>query len=107
MSIANDILENIKGLFSSTNKDGIPLPMVRDPKTGAGSLTATMVVTSFMICVILLGGKVTKLVGDVDYNNALWLLGISLGAYMGRKFTSDSKGISVGDKIAAPEDSPK
>jgi hypothetical protein len=107
MSIANKFLESLKATLNSSNRDGIPLPMARDPKTGEGSITASMVIVSFCVCVVLLAGKVTNLVGDVDYNNALWLFGVSLGGYLGRKFTSDSKGISVGDKVAVSEDSSK
>ena len=39
--------DNLLGKF---NSDGIPAPMVRDPKTGKGSITATLVVVSSGIC---------------------------------------------------------
>jgi hypothetical protein len=103
LSIANKIVESLKKAVASGNADGIPVPTIRDPKSGKGSITATMTVVSFGVCVILLAGKVTKVVGDVDYNNALWLLGVSLGGYLGRKFQGDGKKISIdGASVDAP-----
>lgn len=90
------MLEKLEKLISDMNSKGIPVPMARDPKTGVGSITATMVVVSFGVCLILLAGKVTKVIGSVDYDNALWLLGLALSAYLGRQFQKNGKQGSLG-----------
>ena len=90
-----NILEKLKALAAVANSRGVAIPTVRDPKTGAGSITATLVVVSFGVSVLLLLGKVVHLVGEVDYNNVLWLLGISLSAYIGRKFQTNGKDITL------------
>lgn len=79
------LLDKLKELAKTMNSKGIPLPMVTDPVTGRGSVTITMVVVSFGACLLLLLGKVSEVVGGTNYEDALWLLGISLGAYLGRK----------------------
>jgi hypothetical protein len=90
------MIDKLKELMSNMNSKGIPIPLARDPKSGSGSLTFTMAVVSFGICIVLLGGKVTKLVGNVDYDNALWLLGLTLSTYLGRQFQKNGKQMSMG-----------
>jgi hypothetical protein len=89
------MFEKLKQIFLQSNSEGIPLPLLRDNKTGKGSYTLTMFWMSFNISILLLAGKVTKLVGDVDYNNVLWLLGITGGMYLGRKTQESKAGITV------------
>lgn len=67
------------------NKKGIPLPLLRDPTTGQGSVSLTMMVTSFAICLVTLAGKITRVIGEVEYANCLWLFGICSSLYFGRK----------------------
>jgi len=88
--------EKLHEAVRKAHERGIPLPLIRD--NGRGSLTATMFWVSFNIAIFLLAGKVTKLVGDVDYNNVMWLLGLTGGFYLGRKVTGDGKKISVEGK---------
>jgi hypothetical protein len=78
------------------NKKGVPIPLARDPKTGKGSLTFTMSVVSFGVCIVLLAGKVTNILGDVDYDNALWLLGLTLSTYLGRQYQKNGKEMNLG-----------
>jgi len=73
--------------LNNLNKKGIPIPLLRDPKTGQGSITFTMLVTSFTVCVGTLAGKVTHMIGEVDYSNCLWLFGICSSLYFGRKIS--------------------
>jgi len=77
------------------NTEGLPLPMLRDPKTGKGSVTLTMFWVSFNVSLLTLAGKFTKILGDVDYSNVLWLLGITGGMYLGRKFQAGKDGVNV------------
>lgn len=77
------------------NQEGFPLPMLRDPKTGKGSVTLTMFWISFNVALLTLAGKFTKVLGDVDYSNVLWLLALTGGMYLGRKFQTSKNGVSV------------
>lgn len=91
----------IKKLFEILNKlnqEGFPVPMLKDPKTGKGSLTATMYWITFNVSILTLAGRITKIIGEVDYNNLLWLLGITGGMYLGRKMQASKDGISVDGK---------
>jgi hypothetical protein len=90
------------------NSQGIPLPTARDPKTGAGSVTFTLVAVSGGMCMvsilIMLGTCVAKLKSDFTLNaetatqihdafmSSLEFLGMSLGAYLGRKMQKDPNG---------------
>ena len=69
--------------------------MLRDPKSGKGSVTLTMFWISFNVSLLTLAGKFTKVLGDVDYSNVLWLLGLTGGMYLGRKFQASKEGVSV------------
>mgnify|MGYP003350869484 CR=1 FL=1 len=90
------MFERIKQVILSANEVGIPIPLLRDNNTGKGSYTLTMFWISFNLAILLLAGKVTKVIGDVDYSNVLWLLGITGGLYLGRKTQqSSSGGISI------------
>lgn len=88
-------MNELSKFFAKLNSKGIPIPLARDPKTGVGSLTFTMAVISFGICVLLLAGKLANLIGEVDYDNALWLLGLTLSTYLGRQFQKNGKQMGV------------
>jgi hypothetical protein len=88
-------MNELSRFFAKLNSKGIPIPLARDPKTGVGSLTFTMAVLSFGICVLLLAGKIANLIGEVDYDNALWLLGLTLSTYLGRQFQKNGKQMGV------------
>lgn len=96
MSILNDVVKGLTSAANKMNERGLPLPLLRDNKTGKGSYTLTMFWVSFNVAIITLVGKVTKLLGDVDYSNVLWLLGITGGFYMGRKFSKDGDKLELG-----------
>ncbi len=92
------MLEKIKNWLTKANEQGIPLPVLRDK--GVGSYTLTMYFISFNLAAFTLLGKVTKLVGDVDYNNVLWLYGLSSSIYLGRRYQkSKDGGMELGDEI--------
>lgn len=89
------MLEKLKQLFSDMNSKGIPIPLFRDPKIGRGSLTFSLVVVSAGVCILLLAGKAANLLGGVDYDNALWLLGLTLSTYVGRQYQKNGKQITI------------
>lgn len=95
-----NIIKVLKSFSHSLNQKGVPVPTIRDPKTGAGSVSLTMLVVSFGVAVIGLIGKISKFLGDVDMTQALWLLGISSSLYFGRRLGGDGKGkVEIGEKV--------
>lgn len=90
-----EILNSISKMLDKANKNGIPLPMLRDPQTGTASVTLTMVWISFNIAIITLAGKITRIIGDVDYQSVLWLFGLTLGVYLGRKVQKGPSSLEI------------
>jgi hypothetical protein len=88
-------VEKLKQLIDLANSKGIAVPMLRDPKTGSGSITATMFIITHIVAIVVLFGKVTKILGDVDYNSVLMLYGLSGSFYLGRKMSGDGKTMTV------------
>lgn len=102
------ILEWWMQLVNAANENGIPLPMARDPKTGKGSLSVSMVQVSFALCVVpvilMTGTVLAKLTGVFNLNDAnsqqlmnafsasIQLYIVSFGGYLGRKLQRDPKG---------------
>lgn len=82
-------VSKLKNFVNRLNQQGVPLPMLRDPKTGLASMTATLVFLSFNTALLGQLGKVTNLFGGVDLTQANYLFLLSLGAYLGRRFQSD------------------
>jgi hypothetical protein len=96
---APKLLEKIKKLAHDANDKGIPIPLARDNRSGRGSYTLTMFWISFNVSILTLLGKVTNVVGDVEYSNVLWLLGITGSLYMGRMFRKDGDKFEILEKI--------
>ena len=82
-------IEKIREFFNLLNQKGVPLPMLRDPKTGQASLTATLVFLSFNTALLGQLGKIANLLGSVDLTQSNYLFLCSLGAYLGRRMQSD------------------
>ncbi len=87
------MIERLKSLLNRLKDNGVPLVFFRDYATGKPSITFSMSVISFVLCVCAVIAKVnnSKFFGDIDYSECSNLLIISLGAYIGRKFQSDGK----------------
>jgi hypothetical protein len=93
------LIDLLTAKLESSNTNGIPFPVLRDPQTGKGSVTLTMWFITFNIAIITLIGRVVKLLNGVDYDSVLWLFGITGGFYLGRKIQKKSDGsLEVGDK---------
>ena len=92
MSILNLFYEAVKKLVDESNSRGVPVPLIRDPKTGMGSVSLTLVFLSFNVVLAGLIGKITKFLGDVDMTNSLWLFGICTSLYFGRTFSKSKDG---------------
>lgn len=77
------------------NKKGVPLPTVRDPKTGLGSISLTLVFISFNMVLFGLAGKAAGAFGGIDLTQALNLFYACAALYWGRKF--QGKEATLGD----------
>lgn len=90
-------MNKLKELVEKLKSDGVPLIFFRDYATGKPSITFTMTVVSFVLCVLSVIAKIdhSSLFGDIDYSETSNLLIISLGAYIGRKFQSNGKEVSL------------
>jgi hypothetical protein len=85
------IKELQRKLVDWCTKQGIPVPIFRDPITQKPSASFTLLVTSSGLVIFGLLNKVAKLVDGVDIENALQFFGICAGLYFGRKLTGDKK----------------
>lgn len=72
-------------------KQGIPVPILRDPITQKPSASFTLLVISSGLVIFGLLNKVAKLVDGVDIENAMQFFYACAGLYFGRKLTSDKK----------------
>src|SRR6185369_10023925 len=113
-------LEDLKqkwiAVVDKMNKFGIPVPTARDPKTGKGSITVSLIVFSsglFGFCILfMLASAIAKWAGffvltdatlaqiktAADYSFQFLLA--SLGGYLGRKMQKD-------DSVLQPSPPPK
>jgi hypothetical protein len=87
---------------SNMNKLGVPLPLVRDPKTGIGSVSLTLVFISFNVVIVGLVGKWSKALDGIDLTQALNLFYACGALYFGRNMSS--KNLSVSGKSENPPD---
>lgn len=85
------LIDKVKTFIFNLNEKGIPIPLLRDPKTDAPSVTMTMMIVAFSIAVAGLIGKLTKFLGDVDVSGANYLFLTAAGLYLGRKMSGDTK----------------
>jgi hypothetical protein len=102
------------------NKYGVPVPVVRDPRTGKGSITAALVVFSaglFGFCILfILASTVAKWAGfftlteisltqvKVAADYSFQFLLAALGGYLGRHL---QKGESIEDPVPPKKSEPK
>lgn len=92
-------------LVNKANEYGVPLPSVRDPKTGKGSISLTLVFISSILVIIGIVGKWSKVAGEIDMNNAMEFFYASSALYFGRQWQMKS-GAKVEGSIADPQSQP-
>lgn len=93
-----DIKEKWKSFVGKMNELGVPLPTVRDPKTGKGSISLTLVFISFNMVLLGLIGKATALFGGIDISQALNLFYACAALYWGRKLSKDGDKTTIEEK---------
>lgn len=86
-----------KKVVNRFNNKGIPLPTVRDPKTGRGSVSLTLVFISFNVVLIGVVGKWSGSLGGIDIAQALNLFYACAALYWGRKFQGGEAQIGESD----------
>ena len=96
------MLEKWKEFVNKMNELGVPLPLIRDPKTGKGSVSLTLVFISFNTVLAGMIGKMSGFLGGVDLSQALNLFIASAALYFGRNLKSNAN-----DKTLALEDEKK
>jgi hypothetical protein len=90
-------------LIDKLNKYGIPLPMVRDPRTGLGSVSLTLVFMSSIYVQLALLNMFAQMFKGVDIVNALYWHGMSLALYFGRSFKKEG-GVSMDSSSSDSEE---
>lgn len=73
------MLDRIKDFIKKMNVNGVPLPMVTDPRSKIGSVTVSLVVIS---CACVVASLISN---KVDKSGSLSFFAISLSSYLGRK----------------------
>lgn len=82
--------EKIKQFILKLNVYGIPVPLLRDPKSKGPSVSLTLLFISSLFVEAGLIGKFTKLLDGIDINQAInWFL-ICSGLYLGRSLSTKS-----------------
>lgn len=84
------LYEKWKEIVSKANSVGVPVPTVRDPKTGAGSISLTLVFVSSMLVIMGIVGKWSNMAGTIDMSNAMEFFYASAALYFGRQWQGKS-----------------
>jgi hypothetical protein len=80
-----------KNFVNNMNRCGVPVPTIRDPKTGIGSISLTLVFLSSVFVIVGIVGKWSKIVGEIDMNNAMEFFYASSALYFGRQWQNKSE----------------
>lgn len=82
-------------------KEGVPILFWRDEQKKAPSVSLTMMLISFALCVFSLINKFAKIVDGVDVDNSIELFIVCAGLYFGRSL---SKKTHAGKDPKDPEE---
>lgn len=93
-----------KEFVACMNNKGVPVPTVRDPSSGSGSVSLTLLVISSAMVILGIFTKWSGKLGGVDVGNALEFFYASSALYFGRKFQT-KKGNSIDGAGSSPDSS--
>lgn len=79
-------------LAKKMNERGIPVPHIRDPKSGRGSVSLTLVFISFNVWLVSVVGKTAGMLGGMNTNDCFNMFLACAGLYFGRKFQQSDAG---------------
>jgi hypothetical protein len=88
------MIDKVKTFITNLNKYGIPVPMLRDPKTGLGSVSLSMLFVSFNVVLLGLIGKWAKQL-DIDLQQSIYWFMICAGLYFGRSLTKNENKVDL------------
>ena len=83
----NNLFKKINNQIKQWQKQGVPILFWRDEQKKAPSVSLTMMLISFGLCVFALINKFAKIVEGVDIDNSLQLFMICAGLYFGRSLS--------------------
>jgi hypothetical protein len=83
----NNLFKKINNQIKRWQKQGVPILFWRDEQKKAPSVSLTMMLISFGLCVFALINKFAKIVEGVDIDNSLQLFMICAGLYFGRSLS--------------------
>ena len=79
-------IKELKKILNKLRDTGMPIIILQDCLTKKPSITFTMLLINFSLCIAALIGGVSEAFGGIDFKNATDLLWITGGLYFGRKF---------------------
>ena len=85
------MLEKLKQFLNKLNQQGIPIPLLKDPKTSVASVSFSLLVLSSLIVVIGLLGKMAKFFGGVDITQSIYWWGGCAALYANRTWNVTGK----------------
>lgn len=98
-----ELFKQLRKLVQTFNMYGIPIPMVRDPKTKIGSVSLTLVFISSIMVIVGLVGKWSGQMGVIDINSALEFFYASSFLYFGRNWRTGASVPSEDTSEAPPK----
>jgi hypothetical protein len=81
------MLEKLKAKLKERKEQGFDIIFLRDPTTKLPSVSLTLLIISFTMCMLSLLNKFAKVVDGVDIENTLELLIICASLYFGRSLS--------------------
>lgn len=104
-----ELMNKWKQFVRDMNAKGIPVPTIRDPKTGFGSISLTLVFISSVIVIAGILGKTAGMLGGLDMNTAMEFFWTATSLYFGRQFQTKSGAIfgnsgAPAQPVAQPKD---
>lgn len=90
-------------LVSKINKYGVPVPTIRDPKSGLGSISLTLLFISFNVWLVSVVGKTAGYLGGMNTAECLNMFMVCSGLYFGRKLTVDGTKKTLDDSTGDPK----
>lgn len=81
------MLNKLKLKLKELQEQGVPVVFIKDPITKLPSVSLTLLVLSFTLCIFSLINKFAKIVDGVDIDNSLELLVICASLYFGRSLS--------------------
>jgi len=82
-----DLYKKIQDKIENMQKNGVPIFFFRDEQKKCPSVSLTMMLISFNLCLFSLINKFAKIVQGVDVENSLQLFMICAGLYFGRSIS--------------------